>query len=350
MTADSTRRQRVGPEAALAMEMVSEAIHIVRAVEHEASAGALSKSDASPVTIADFSVQAFVAARLSREFPDDVLVAEEDASALRQQDAASLARRVVDFVQQADATIRPDRVLEWIDRGGGSPGRRFWTLDPVDGTKGLLRGGQYVVALALIEDGVVQIGVLGCPHLFLGDGSALGTSGAGGEGGTAAAVRGRGAWWSSLSGGSLIRLTVSANADPRRARVLHSFEAPHSDVARFRRVLTMLGVSGPPVLMDSQAKHAVLASGGADLLLRFPLQKDSHDAIWDQAAGSLLMEEAGGRVTDLTGRALDFSTGRRLLRNTGLVASNGHLHDAALAALRHSDAEEVERPTPHSPR
>jgi tRNA nucleotidyltransferase (CCA-adding enzyme) len=86
--------------------------------------------------------------------------------------------------------------------------------------------------------------------------------------------------------------------------------------------------------MDSQAKHVVIASGGADVLLRFPSEKGGHDAIWDQAAGSLLIEEAGGRVTDLRGRTLDFSAGRHLLYNEGLIASNGLLHDAALAAVR----------------
>jgi hypothetical protein len=57
-------------------------------------------------------------------------------------------------------------------------------------------------------------------------------------------------------------------------------------------------------------------------------------AIWDQAAGALLVEEAGGRVSDLHGLPLDFTTGRHLLRNTGLIASNGLLHDAVLGVVR----------------
>ena len=53
----------------------------------------------------------------------------------------------------------------WIERGQAEPGQRFWTCDPIDGTKGFLRGGQYAVALALVEAGQVQVGVLGCPRL-----------------------------------------------------------------------------------------------------------------------------------------------------------------------------------------
>jgi 3'(2'), 5'-bisphosphate nucleotidase len=90
--------------------------------------------------------------------------------------------------------------------------------------------------------------------------------------------------------------------------------------------------------MDSQAKHVVLAAGAADLLVRLPPHRAFSDWIWDCAAGSILVEEAGGRVTDLAGRALDFTAGRRLARNEGYLASNGPLHDAALAAIRESPA------------
>jgi 3'(2'), 5'-bisphosphate nucleotidase len=93
-----------------------------------------------------------------------------------------------------------------------------------------------------------------------------------------------------------------------------------------------LGGRVPPVLMDSQAKHVMVAAGEADLLVRFP--RDGYrEAIWDQAAGALLIEEAGGRMTDLAGQPLDFSAGRRLVRNVGLMASNGLLHEASLNAL-----------------
>lgn len=86
--------------------------------------------------------------------------------------------------------------------------------------------------------------------------------------------------------------------------------------------------------MDSQAKHVTIAAGSSDLLMRFPPDPGFHDAVWDQAPGSLLIEEAGGRVTDLAGQPLDFTSGRRLLRNTGIVASNGLIHGAVLEAVQ----------------
>ena len=68
-------------------------------------------------------------------------------------------------------------------------------LDPIDGTKGYLLGDQYAVALALVEDGKVQIGALGCPNLT--DAS---TPDNDGPGSVILAARGQGTWISSLAG------------------------------------------------------------------------------------------------------------------------------------------------------
>lgn len=86
--------------------------------------------------------------------------------------------------------------------------------------------------------------------------------------------------------------------------------------------------------MDSQAKHAVIAAGQADLLLRLPARPEFRDKIWDQAAGAIVLEEAGGRVTDMWGANLDFGAGRILANNEGVIASNGRLHVGLLDALR----------------
>lgn len=326
----------LGVEAAVAVRAVGEAGRLARSIQYEAVREALTKDDRSPVTIADFTVQGIVASHLARHFPADALVAEEDAETLQTAATEAVVAQVVDSVRRARPDARRQDVLDWIDRGRGTGGHRFWTLDPIDGTEGLLHGGQYVVALALVVDGDVQVGVLGCPRVSLATGAAAGSSeGRVQQGGVALAVRGRGTWWVvPMANGDLTKLSVSAVEEPSRARVLHSREGRHGDVPRFHRVLRALGAEPAPLLMDSQAKHVFLAAGEADLLLRFPSNAGFHDAIWDQAAGSLLVQEAGGRVTDLAGRALDFTAGRRLLRNDGLIASNGLLHEAALAAVR----------------
>jgi len=86
--------------------------------------------------------------------------------------------------------------------------------------------------------------------------------------------------------------------------------------------------------MDSQAKYAVLAAGGGEVIVRLlsPKLPDYREKIWDQAAGALVLEEAGGRITDLDGKPLEF-TSRVLVNNRGVLASNGHLHEALLKSL-----------------
>ena len=336
----------LGRNAAAAAEAVGEAVRFMRALQNDTSTRALSKTDASPVTVADFAVQALLASRLAREFPEDSLVAEEDATQLRASDALPMRRRVVDLLSRALLGAEVEQVLGLIDRGGGTGGDRFWTLDPINGTKGLLRGGQYAIALALVINGRAEVAAVGCPRLSATSGPAAAAASPsfavvapvedGASGGVAVAARGRGAWWMPVLGGSLIRLSVSTQVDPTRTRVLHSRELDHAFVAQLRRGQGRLGSDASPILMDSQAKHVLLAAGAGELLLRFPPDPAYREAIWDLAAGSLVIEEAGGRITDIDGLPLDFTTGRRLLRNRGLLASNGVLHDVALDAIRQS--------------
>ncbi len=92
------------------------------------------------------------------------LVAEEDAEALR--DNPLLRGRILEYVRRFIPSLGENELSELLSRGGHAGGSgRFWTLDPIDGTKGFLRGEQYAIALALIDGGAVRLGVLGCPNL-----------------------------------------------------------------------------------------------------------------------------------------------------------------------------------------
>lgn len=332
-------------ERDVAVGVVRDAAVLAHAIEREIDHAALFKPDQSPITVGDLAVQAVVATRLAAEFPDDPLVAEEDSSPLRRPEARPLLASVLEFVRRVFPAADLEQILSAIDRGAGRPGRRFWTLDPVDGTKGFLRGGQYVVALALIVAGKVELGVLGCPRLSLSARDALAASGESPQdgGSIAFAVRHRGAFSAPLGmPGEVTPLRVSSLREPRAARLLRSYESAHIDVEAWNVIAERLGAEAPSILMDSQAKHAMVAAGRSELLLRVPARPGFRDKIWDQAAGSIIVEEAGGRVTDLHGAPLDFSTGRLLERNDGLVASNGVLHAAALSAIEHGVRSEEE--------
>jgi 3'(2'), 5'-bisphosphate nucleotidase len=321
------------PAARFAAEAVREAALLVRRVQGEMVGQSLIKGDLSPVTVADFAAQALVARRLADRFPEVVLVGEEDATTLRSPGGREALEQVTRFVETAVVDASPDAVCDWIDRGASHPPATFWTLDPVDGTKGFLRHEQYAVALALVEDGQVIVGALACPELKNAVEPARG-----GAGSLVVAVRGQGAWTQPLAKASDVwrQLRVSETMEAGFARVLRSVEKSHTDADGIASVMTELSITAPPVEMDSQAKYAVLAAGGGEILLRLlsPSRPDYREKIWDQAAGSIVIEEAGGRISDVDGLDLDFSRGRTLAANRGVLATNGSLHDKVLNALR----------------
>ena len=152
-------------ELKFAIEAVKVAAELCRRIQVEMVLPAVTKSDRSPVTVADFASQALVAKMHRDAFPNVPLVGEEDSAVLRSPEGAYTLASVWRYVQSEYSDVSESEVCDWIDWGAGEPRDTFWTLDPIDGTKGFLRGDQYVVALALVKNGRVVLGALGCPNL-----------------------------------------------------------------------------------------------------------------------------------------------------------------------------------------
>ena len=316
-----------------AIAAVREAALLVRRVQREMVTSAISKEDKSPVTVADFAAQALISKRLLEAFPDMGFVGEESAAWLGTAAGADTLEQITHFVRHFEPSATSHDICQWIDRGAGEPTGEFWTLDPVDGTKGFLRGDQYAVALGFIRNGQVRVGALGCPELGAGV-----QPDKGGPGTVVVARRESGCFASFLTDeqAEWSRLAVSHESNVTAARLLRSVEKAHTDTGGIGELVKVLGITAAPVPMDSQAKYAVLAAGGGEVNLRLisPSQPNYRERIWDQAAGSICVEEAGGKVTDLDGQPLDFSHGRTLATNRGVLGTNGQLHDALLAGLR----------------
>jgi hypothetical protein len=156
--------QRDKESVETAVYAVVKACHISAALQPSEKNGGIStftKTDLSPVTVADFAVQAVVLQHLFETFPCDEFVAEEDAIQLKRDD--SLAKQVL----QATGMNSLGDLCHAVNLGSGKrdnndqlekqtgSNRRIWCLDPIDGTRGFLRGkeqgGQFCVALALLE-------------------------------------------------------------------------------------------------------------------------------------------------------------------------------------------------------
>lgn len=318
-------------ERAVAIEAVLKACRLCQTVQGAlVTAQTLSKKDKSPVTVADFGSQAVVSAALRASFPELPLVGEEDAAQLRRDENAKLRQEVIQQVGGVEPNLSPDEVLDAIDYGtysGGATGSH-WTLDPIDGTKGFLRGDQYAIALGLIRQGQVVLGVLGCPNLPVDARQPDGPAGC-----LFVAVEGQGAVVRALDDPQEKPIRVTGIDDPAAASFCESVESAHSKHSDSQKVAQILGVTAPPFRIDSQCKYAAVARGDSSIYLRLPTRADYQEKIWDHAAGQIVVTEAGGRVTDIAGQPLDFSLGRTLKNNKGVVATNGRLHDAVIEAV-----------------
>ena len=200
------------------------------------------KPDGSPVTEADRRAEAIILARLGTAFPEIPVIAEEEASAGRIPDV----------------------------------GRRFFLVDPLDGTRGFVdRNGEFTVNIALVEDGAPLAGVVYAPdaHLLY--------YGARGEG----AFRSRG-------GGAAE--PIRTRPQPRAGLTAI---ASRSSAAGTRARLSQLAIAAF-VPSSSSLKFCLLAEGAADVYPRFGRTME-----WDTGAGQAVLEAAGGRVMALEGEA-----------------------------------------------
>jgi 3'(2'), 5'-bisphosphate nucleotidase len=330
-------------ELAAALTAVRAASDLCRSAQGRLLAGhTLTKHDQSPVTIADFAAQAVVCAELTGALGAVEMIGEEDAADLRSAHSASMLAAVTDLVAtQRGRDASAGAVLDWISVGSSTGSAdRYWTLDPIDGTKGFLRGEQYAIALALIERGEVILGVLGCPNLPNPDGS-TGAIFAATEAGCRAWYDrgsrrpGRGEPASAASPADGVPVRVAAPASLSEARFCESVESGHSDHDSAAQIAARLGITAEPYRIDSQCKYAAVARGDASIYLRLPTRPGYREKIWDHAAGKFVVERAGGVVTDVTGAPLDFSHGAKLDANLGVVATDGRFHAEVIDAVQH---------------
>lgn len=365
------------------------------------------KSDASPVTVGDFSAQAIITRTLCDELglnstclDEFRLIAEEDSTSFETEEGSKILDAVVETLNNeskeeengTSSTIAstntsstttnknlqsPDIDINVTNSVTKLP--YFWTrsnvidilsvgrftsnidslpyfmCDPIDGTKGFInpypssRHGHYAIGLAYFISGKPILSVIACPNLptptWTSTSPNLDIELKIHRGCLFIAEAGNGAYMESLyttdvnkSYKEAIKLNCSLKKEyiPSELILAESFDPGHSDKEASFKVIQTLGLgkggNENAIRIDSMSKYCLVARGDAHLYLRFPDQKRS-ECSWDHAMGSLLVTEAGGCVTDCFGKELDFTTGRSLSRNYGIIAAcNKELHKKALQA------------------
>ncbi|HEX2800497.1 MAG TPA: 3'(2'),5'-bisphosphate nucleotidase CysQ [Phenylobacterium sp.] len=218
------------------------------------------KADASPVTEADQRGEALILAALAQRFPDIPVISEEHASQFG----------------------TPDRI-----------GRRFFLVDPLDGTKAFVRGdANFTVNIGLIENGRPVAGAVTAPPTMESWFTAKGGAMKRGTGVAARSIRARP--WPDGEALALISLTMSAETAAELAAEygFHRTEA-----------------------MDSSIKLCRIAEGSADI---YPRHGPTME--WDIAAGQAVLEAAGGRLTTPEGGSFAYAKAQAGFRNGWFVA------------------------------
>jgi 3'(2'), 5'-bisphosphate nucleotidase len=319
-------------ERQLAREATRKAAHLCLAVRGEMllTPERMEKAGREPVTIADYGSQAVILHEIADRFPGDASLAEERADEFLSLTTRPQRQTVAQHIGAILGNVpTEDDLCHWLDYGQEGSSIRVWTIDPIDGTKGFLRGDQFAIAVALLVEGRLTVAALACPLLPYDPGSGTGLRGV-----IATAVRSQGATLEPLVQAAPRPMRVSPMSDFSEARVVESVEKGHSDHSYSGNVFRRASVTAPSVQMDSQAKYVTVADGRAEIYFRHSPAAEYREKVWDHAAGALIVQEAGGRVTDEAGRPLDFSCGKSLAANEGILATNGWLHEGLLEAIR----------------
>ena len=251
-----------GEELAFALDLADAADRISMDLFADAGLEIRHKADRTLVTAADTAIERMVRERLADAYPEDRIMGEEEGGTFE---------------------------------GAG----RVWIVDPIDGTANFARAiPVWATLIALQVDGEPVVGVASSPAL----------------GERYAAARGEGA---TMNGK---RIRVSEVADLSEAQFHHSqLDALLSGPAR-DATFALLGATVRERGFGDYWGHLLVARGAAEVCLEPKL------AIWDFAALVPIVEEAGGRITDLTG-------GRP--RHGGpVLTTNAALHNEVLALLR----------------
>lgn len=327
-------------ERAVAEAAVIQASLLCRRVQCQLTPEAIKKSDRSPVTIADFGSQALLCRALQGAFEDPIM-AEEDSDSLRRGEHPGVGEQIAELLTERIRAERPaagnvqiTEALDWIDGGNLASFRpRFWTIDPIDGTRGFLRGDQYAVAVALLVEGEAVVGLLGCPNFPVRWVPGLSTEDDEQVGVVFSAVAGRDAVAFKLDEPDRRAAIRVAELGDRPPRLCESVESGHTAQGRSAQVASAIGAAREPLRIDSQAKYAAVGCGAADLYLRLPTKSGRKECLWDHAAGALVVAAAGGAVTDLHGRPLEFTHGMRLQANEGILAASPELSTRVVETL-----------------
>ena len=268
------------------------------------------KQDHSPVTVADLASQIYIISKLKDIFPEDSVIAEESFSTIVN---LSNEKLIQSCYNELNLSLEPDFKELLNYRGVPSPNQ--WSIDPIDGTKGYLKGLSYAIGIGLISNRVKLFSIIGVPNYRENQAAIF------------YAKKGRG---TSVAYGEseFSSVIVSDKKNINDYTLCHSL---HYDEPWVLKLANILGIK-KFVQIDSMAKFCMIADGSSDLYIK-PMARD-RSFIWDFLPGDLLVTEAGGVVTDLMGNVPEYINEKCVISTPGLLVSNGRSHKEIIEVIK----------------
>ncbi|KAI1433599.1 carbohydrate phosphatase [Xylaria sp. CBS 124048] len=341
-------------ELGIAIRAVQSAAKLSQRVLKSDDKGTVEKDDLSPVTVADFAIQALLTATIHDAFPDDEFVGEESAAELRENPALLgrvwgllLELRDDEAKSSCKLPTSPEHMCEMIDKcGNGQPGgpnsRRVWVFDPIDGTKTFVLREAYAINVALLEGGRQVLSVVGCPTLPVNATAPIHnrTVDPTGRGSIVFAIRGHGTYVRPLvetPGEARVRkiepLPASvAPADLRAVSCYHMLDSGVDDA--HEAVMARLGITTKGCdFLAWVLRWVTLGLGLANITVWIYKKRERCGKIWDHAGAMLLFEELGGKITDIDGKDINLDAGRLMVENHGFIAAPRDIHHMVVKAV-----------------
>lgn len=317
-------------EKKIAIEAVHQAALFAGQIQKKLTAEEIFiKPDHSPVTIVDYCCQVIINYYLLQHFPGDEIMGEEDAEFFNNSHNGHLLHKMAEYLSLFGINLSHHDIIDILAKGtseGGKTGR-FWTIDPIDGTKGFLRQDHYAIALALLENGVPIVGALAAPTIHSSQSAQKGL--------LFLASRNQGCFSYNLNMQNETKLHMTIQKKPETMIYCEPHGSSQSHSHSFAaKIAQKIHAHPQPFQIDSQCKYGLVANQESSIYMRLPSNPKDREKIWDHAAGTIIVEEAGGKVTDVFGKTLDFSLGQSLKNNLGIIASNGWLHEEVIAASK----------------
>ncbi|KAH9900454.1 carbohydrate phosphatase [Xylariomycetidae sp. FL2044] len=344
-------------ELQVAIGAIQSAAKLSQSVISAEDKGVVEKDDLSPVTVADFAIQALLTATVHHAFPDDKFVGEESAAELRSNQVLldrvwGLLQRLKDDETRSLCTLpqSPEQMCDMIDwcgfgEPGGSGAGRVWVFDPIDGTKTFVQKQAYAINVALLEGSRQVLSVVGCPTLPM-DGQAPmnnDTVDPTGRGCIAYAAKGYGTYVRPLNAApsdDVETRKIEPHASHkttlsglRPVSCYHMLDSGIDDV--HKAVEERLGAVSPGCdFLAWVLRWVSLGLGLADVTVWVYKKRERCGKIWDHAGAMMLFEEIGGKITDVDGKDIDLGVGRKMTANHGFVAAPEAIHAEVLKLVQ----------------